>query len=175
MIPYLASSSALLVPLVVGLLVGVRYEIEHRQTAGAHRLLWLWERIRGGFARLHLTEYSTRTLVISAILSAAMNVFMIVLICLCSLLNGAHLGFMEVSAVSPLGLLTNAIPLWPGGLGVGEKSFDILYKAVGGENGAGSFLTTRIFLYSPAILGGLLAGLFLFKLHQSPFVRGKQG
>lgn len=173
-IPYLAVSSALLVALVAGLVAGVRHEIEHRQTAGAHRLLWLWEKIRGALARLHLTEYSARTLVISVMLSAVMNVFMIVLIYLCSVLNGAHLGLLEVSAVSPLGLLTNAIPLSPGGLGVGEKSFDVLYKAVGGDNGAGSFLTTRIFLYSPALLGGLLAAFFLFKLHQSPFARRKQ-
>jgi len=99
---------------------------------------------------------------------------MIVLIYLCSLLNGSQLGFMEVSAVSPLGLLTNAVPLSPGGLGVGEKSFDVLYRAVGGENGAGSFLTTRIFLYCPAILGGVFAAFFLFKQHRSPFARREQ-
>ena len=172
-IPYLVGSALLLVVLVVGLVVVVRYEINHSQTPGAHRMLRLWERIRGTFARLHLTNYSTRTLVISVALSALMNVLMIVLIYLCSVLNASHLGWMEASAVAPLGLLTNALPLSPGGLGVGEKSFDVLYRVVGGENGAGSFLTTRIFLYCPAILGGVFAAFFLFKLHELPFPRRK--
>ena len=100
-----------------------------------------------------------------------MNVLMIVLMYLCSVLNESGLGFMEVSAVSPLGLLTNAIPLSPGGLGVGEKSFDVLYKAVGGSNGAGSFLTTRIFLYCPAVFGGLCAAFLLLRSHYSSLVR----
>jgi uncharacterized protein (TIRG00374 family) len=167
-VPYLVGFAALLAVLVAGLVLVMRHEVTHRQTPGAHRLLRLWERLRGMFSRLHLTEYSTRTLVLSVALSALMNLLTIVLIYLCSMLNQAHLGFLEVSAVSPLGLLTNAVPLSPGGLGVGEKSFDVLYRAVGGENGAGSFLTTRIFLYSPAVLGGLFAGYFLFKLRRKP-------
>ena len=167
-VPYLVEFALLLVALVAGLVVVVRYEITHRETPGAHRMLRLWEKIRGTFARLHLTDYSTRTMMISVVLSAFMNVLAIVLIYLCSLLNSSQLGFMEVSAVSPLGLLTNAVPLSPGGLGVGEKSFDVLYKAVGGINGAGSFLTARIFLYSPAVLGGIFAGYFLFKLRRNP-------
>lgn len=168
-IPYLVGFTLLLLAMVAGLMVGVRYEIQHRQTPGAHRLLRLWERIRGMFARLHLTEYSARTLAISVVLSVLMNLLMIILIYVSSELNNAHLGLLEISAVSPLGLLTNAIPVSPGGLGVGEKSFDVLYKLVGGANGAGSFLTTRIFLYSPAILGLVFAVFFLFKLHRLPF------
>ena len=167
-VPYLVGFSLLLVVLVGGLVTVVRYEISHRQTPGAHRMLRLWEKARGTLARLHLTDYSSRTLVTSVVLSALMNLLTIVLIYLCSVLNASQLGFIEVSAVSPLGLLTNAVPLSPGGLGVGEKSFDILYRAVGGENGAGSFLTTRIFLYSPAVLGGVFAGFFLFKFRRNP-------
>jgi uncharacterized protein (TIRG00374 family) len=167
-VPYLVGFAALLAVLVTGLVLVMRYEVTDHQPPGAHRLLRLWERLRGMFSRLHLTEYSTRTLVLSVALSAFMNALTIALIYLCSVLNQAHLGFAEVSAVSPLGLLTNAVPLSPGGLGVGEKSFDVLYRAVGGENGAGSFLTTRIFLYSPAVLGGLFAGYFLFKLRRKP-------
>jgi uncharacterized protein (TIRG00374 family) len=167
-IPYLVGSALLLVTLVVGLIVAVRYEISHRETAGAHRLLWLWGKTRLTFARLHLNQYSGRTLGVSVVLSALMNVLMIVIIYLCSILNQSGLGLMEVAAVSPLGLLTNAIPLSPGGLGVGEKSFDVLYKALGGVNGAGSFLVTRIFLYSPALVGAVFAAYFLLKLHHAP-------
>lgn len=167
-VPWIAGSTVLLALLVAGLVVAIRYEISHRQTPGAHRLLRLWERARGAYARLHLTEYSARTLAVSVILSLAMNLLMIALIYLCSVLNRAGLGFVEVSAVAPLGLLTNAIPLSPGGLGVGEKSFDVLYRAVGGANGAGSFLTTRLFLYSPALLGGLVVAWHLLRFHRAP-------
>lgn len=167
-IPYLLGSALLLAALVVGLVIAVRYEISHRETAGAHRLLWLWERIRLTFARLHLHQYSMRTLGVSVLLSALMNVLMIAIIYLCSILNQSGLGLAQVAAVSPLGLLTNAIPLSPGGLGVGEKSFDVLYKALGGANGAGSFLVTRIFLYSPALVGAVFAAYYLFKLRRAP-------
>ena len=172
-IPYLVGFSLLLIALIAGLVAAVRYEIQHRETPGAHRMLRLWEKIRSTFGRLNLTNYSTYALATSISLSCLMNLLTITLIYICSVLNQSHLGFIEVSAVSPLGLMTNAIPISPGGLGVGEKSFDMLYKAVGGENGAGTFLMTRIFLYCPALLGGIFAAFYLFKLHQSPFSRGK--
>ena len=60
-VPYLTGFSVLFVVMVAGLLIAIRYEIEHRQTPGAHRLLRLWEKFRGLFSRLHLTDYSTRT------------------------------------------------------------------------------------------------------------------
>jgi uncharacterized membrane protein YbhN (UPF0104 family) len=47
----------------------------------------------------------------------------------------------------------NAIPLSPGGLGIGENAFELLYKTIGGRNGATSFLLARVFLYSPALIG----------------------
>ena len=167
-IPYLIGFTVLLAVLVGGLAAAIRYEISHRQTPGAHRMLRLWEKFRSTFGRLHMTEYSGRTLTVSVILSALVNVLSIVVIYLSSVLNGAGLNFIEVSAVSPLGMLTNAIPISPGGLGVGEKSFDVLYQALGGSNGAGSFLVTRIFFYSPAVLGAAFAAFFLFKLRRAP-------
>jgi len=167
-VPWLLWSTVILAAMLLGLLLAIRYDIEHRRTPGAHRLLRLWEALRGAFARLRMSDYSTRTLALSVVLSVLMNVLMIALIYVCSLLNDAHLGLVPVSAAAPLGLLTNAIPLSPGGLGVGEKSFDVLYRALGGANGAGSFLTTRIFLYCPAVLGAAIAAWFLLALRRRP-------
>ena len=65
------------------------------------------------------------------------------------------LDFLTVLAVAPLGFLANALPLTPGGLGVGEKGFDVLFSLVGGAEGANSFLLARIFLFAPALLGGI--------------------
>lgn len=167
-IPYLVGFTVVLVVLSVGLFLAIRYEVEHRETPGAHRLLRLWERARGTFGRLHMNDYSGRTLAVCLAISVAVNVLSIVVIYMCSLLNDAGLGFLQISAVSPLGLLTNAIPISPGGLGVGEKSFDVLYRTLGGDNGAGSFLVTRIFFYCPAVLGAVFAAWFLFKLRRPP-------
>ena len=60
---------------------------------------------------------------------------------------------MEVFVATPIGLLVNAVPLSPGGLGIGENAFEILYRAIGGQNGAISFLLARVVLYSPALIG----------------------
>jgi uncharacterized membrane protein YbhN (UPF0104 family) len=60
---------------------------------------------------------------------------------------------LKITAVAPLGLLANALPLTPGGLGIGEKGFELLYNAVGGQNGGNSFLLSRVFLFAPALLG----------------------
>jgi uncharacterized membrane protein YbhN (UPF0104 family) len=54
---------------------------------------------------------------------------------------------------TPVGLLINAVPLSPGGLGIGENAFELLYTMVGGANGGTSFLLARVFLYSPALIG----------------------
>lgn len=164
--PYIAGFSAAMLLLVLGLVVALRYEIRHEHDPGAHRLVRYWNALKGVFARLHLRDYSARTLALSLFLSAFMNGLSILLIYLCSNLNQSGLGLIEVSAATPLGLLTNAIPLSPGGLGVGEKSFDVLYRALGGANGAGSFLAARLFIYSPAVLGGLFAAYFLL-LHRA--------
>ena len=80
---------------------------------------------------------------------------------------GSGLSLMQVTAVSPVGLLANALPISPGGIGVGEKSFDVLFNLVGGTGGGTTFLITRIFMYSPALIGGcvLLTSLFRAHLH----------
>lgn len=167
-IPYLLGFGALLAVLVAGLVIVLRYEISHHYTADAHWPLRMWEKVKGVVARLRLTDYSLRTLVNSMLLSGIMNALTVLLIFLCSELNDSKMTLTEVAAVSPLGLLSNAVPLSPGGLGVGEKTFDVLYKAVGGANGAGSFLAARIFLYCPAVIGGVFAAWFMFKLHHRP-------
>jgi uncharacterized protein (TIRG00374 family) len=172
-VPYLAGSAALLLVMLGAFVLVVRYEIEHRESAGAHRLLRLWGRIKAAYAGLRFTDYSTRTLVLSVLLSILMNVAMIVLIYAAALHAASGASFIEVATVSPLGLLTNAVPLSPGGLGVGEKSFDVLFRAMGRNHGAGSFLITRIFLYLPAVLGGILAALALLRVHRFPFARGR--
>jgi uncharacterized membrane protein YbhN (UPF0104 family) len=37
----------------------------------------------------------------------------------------------------PMAMMVNAIPLFPGGLGIGEWGYGTLYRLSGGESGAG--------------------------------------
>lgn len=117
-------------------------------------------------ARLDVAAHSRPTLLGAVVLSIAIHCVSILLIYLCSVHNAAGLDLLGVLSVGPFGLLANAIPISPGGLGVGEQSFEFLYKLVGGTNGASSFLTARLFLYSPAILGGVVAAAFFLRLRR---------
>jgi len=135
---------------------------------GDHGDAWfdrLWARIKRMIADLHLTRYPAQVVMTAIALSLLIQASAVVLIFYCAEYARSGLGILEVSAVAPIGLLINAIPISPGGLGVGEKGFEILFKGLGGENGANAFLTSRVFLYSPAALGAVygLKRLFLYR------------
>lgn len=58
-----------------------------------------------------------------------------------------------VTALIPLGFLANALPLTPGGLGVGEAAFDSLFSLAGLSHGAVVLIGWRLLLLLPALLG----------------------
>jgi uncharacterized membrane protein YbhN (UPF0104 family) len=68
----------------------------------------------------------------------------------------------EMALLMPLGFVANAIPLTPGGLGVGEAAFDTLFGMAGLQGGAEVLLGWRIFT--------LLFGLFGLGF----YLRGRQ-
>ena len=104
-------------------------------------------------SQLRIHHYPVRVLVAAVLQSMLIHLTAVAVIYLCSVHSRAGLGFLEVFVATPIGLLVNAIPLSPGGLGIGENAFEILYRAIGGQQGATSFLLARIFLYSPALVG----------------------
>lgn len=53
----------------------------------------------------------------------------------------------------PLGLVANALPLTPGGLGVGEAAFERLFALVGASSGADSLLAWRVLTALISLLG----------------------
>jgi hypothetical protein len=99
-------------------------------------------------------------------LSVAIHALAVFLIYLCAVHANAGLGLAGVFSVGPFGLLANAIPISPGGLGVGEQSFEFLFHLLGARNGASSFLMARVFLYSPAAIGAVVAAIFFLRLHR---------
>jgi uncharacterized membrane protein YbhN (UPF0104 family) len=116
------------------------------------RLGW-WRKIERAAAELRIHRYPVPVLGWVVVQSMAIHLMAFAVIYLCSVQSRAGLGFMEVFVATPVGLLVNAIPLSPGGLGIGENAFELLYRAIGGSHGATSFLLARFFLYSPAIVG----------------------
>jgi glycosyltransferase 2 family protein len=113
----------------------------------------LWAKLKRAVAGLRIHDYPVRVLVSVLLQSMLIHLTAVAVIYLCSVRSGAGLGFLEVFVATPIGLLVNAIPLSPGGLGIGENAFELLYRAIGGKAGATSFLVARLFLYSPALLG----------------------
>lgn len=117
------------------------------------------------FEKISHEEYSSRSLIICALIALAGHFCAILLIYLCSTLMSSGLDLLKVVAVAPLGLLANALPITPGGLGIGEKGFDLLYKLVGGSAGGNSFMLARVFLFAPALLGASVVAYGFIKSH----------
>jgi uncharacterized protein (TIRG00374 family) len=105
--------------------------------------------------KIDLKTYKASTIFWALALSFFAHLLSVLVLFSCSELMQSGLDFLTVLAVAPLGFLANALPLTPGGLGVGEKGFDVLFSLVGGAEGANSFLLARIFLFAPALLGGI--------------------
>jgi len=61
-----------------------------------------------------------------------------------------------LALVVPLGFVANALPITPGGLGVGEAAFDRLFLMVGLDGGAEVALGWRAGILLTALIGGLL-------------------
>lgn len=160
---YIILFFALMIFLSLGLLFVLRYKVNHDNNHKYGIFEKVVNLIKKFIDKIKVNEYERMTIISSALLSVLMNAATILLIYMCALENNSNMSFVEISAVSPIGLMTNAIPIAPGGLGIGEKSFDLLFNMVGGVNGAGTFLMARIFIYFPAVIGGIYSLYRLMK------------
>jgi len=121
---------------------------------GAEGLLGkAWHKVKKMVASLRIHDYPPRVLAFVVLQSMVIHLILVVLIYVCSVHSEAGLDFVRVFVATPIGILVNAVPLSPGGLGIGENAFEILYKMIGGRNGGTSFLLARVFMYSPALIG----------------------
>ena len=62
----------------------------------------------------------------------------------------------QVAFLTMLGMVANAIPLTPGGLGVGEAAFDQLFSLMGYSGGAALLLLWRLGMLPLALLGAAI-------------------
>lgn len=123
----------------------------------------LSDRLRRLASKLDMRGYPVRIMVLCFFLSSIIHICTVLVIYIFSVRLASGLGFSQIMAIAPVGLLINIIPVSPGGLGVGEKGFDMLYSLAGGQQGGNVFMNSRIFLYLPALFGALFALLSLRK------------
>jgi uncharacterized protein (TIRG00374 family) len=67
-----------------------------------------------------------------------------------------RLSGIETAVLALLGMLANALPITPGGLGTGELAFDHLFSMVGASGGAQLLVIWRLGGLSLCVIGGLL-------------------
>ena len=153
--PYLLGFAAIFFTLIGGVallhFIGARHT--HKTTAAEGFVEKIWAKVTQVIASLRIHDYAPRVLTFVVLQSMVIHLLAVALIYICSVYAKAGLDFLRVFVATPIGLLVNAIPLSPGGLGIGENAFELLYKTIGGQNGATSFLLARVFLYSPALIG----------------------
>ena len=131
----------------------------------------LWERATGTVAAYR----GHRAVLLSAmILSLLAN---------CAYIVVTGLGFYAISPasfsprvllVAPVGHLINALPLTPGGLGVGEAAFNALFTAAGMHGGADALFCVRLW---NAIVALAYAAIFVWGLgwrHRDTTVPGRE-
>lgn len=127
-----------------------------------HRYNWpVLARIQNFISILDFTSYPKSIQVYVIVLSILIHILSGLMIYLVAFSLHSGLDFSQIMTLSPIGLLINAIPISPGGLGVGEQGFEILFSLLGGQFGGTTFMISRFFIFAPAILGGMYA-LYLF-------------
>lgn len=157
----------LLVSWALFLLAGVGYWVVtalHRR--GDKERRGLLGRLLRFFEKIDLRGYPLKTLVLCIGISLVGHMGAVAIVYIFSVALSSGLGLLQVAAVAPIGFLANALPLTPGGLGIGEKGFDLLYNMVGGHGGGNVFLVSRVFLFSPAFVGALVVLYKFLKSHR---------
>lgn len=109
-------------------------------------------------ARMERCARDRRTVAASLGISMVIQaVFVVLALCAARSLS-LQLGFLDAGAVLPLAALANALPLSPGGLGVGESVASVAMARLGHprEAGAELMIVVRVAVMVWAIVGGLV-------------------
>jgi len=103
-----------------------------------------------------MNQENRSTLLGTFVLSLLIQATVVAAILLLVLANGETALNWQVVLVIPLGMLANALPLTPGGLGVGEVAFEALFQSVGATGGAEAILSWRVVTTLIDLCGGAL-------------------
>jgi uncharacterized membrane protein YbhN (UPF0104 family) len=135
--------------------------------AGSHEplrngMLWLLDRIRLGehcrraFATIGAYQGAGRTIGFAFVLSLVIQALVVIMMLLLARATGASSPTWAMLLAVPFGMLANAVPVTPGGIGVGEAAFAALFAAAGATGGAEALLGWRVITTVIDLVGGVL-------------------
>jgi glycosyltransferase 2 family protein len=101
----------------------------------------------------------TSALVLAGVYSLAGHLLLAVSFAIAGTVLVPGVPSLLVSTLSLLGLVANALPITPGGVGVGEAAAEALFRAVGVPGGAALVAAWRVGMIGVCIAG---AGLYIF-------------
>ena len=84
------------------------------------------------------------------------------------LVTATEIGLGTQLFLMPIGLISTAIPLAPGGIGIGHVAFESLYQLVGVTGGADIFNMYIIMQLAVYLLGGIPYFLYNSEYHIPP-------
>jgi uncharacterized membrane protein YbhN (UPF0104 family) len=117
------------------------------------------------FKKMSMLVYSRIAITQCLVISCVIHLTAISLIALFSNLLKASLSIWQIMGLAPFGLLVNMVPISPGGIGIGEQGFQLLFELAGGDQGGNTFLLSRIFFSSSALLGFMVLVNSFIKMH----------
>ena len=107
-----------------------------------------------------ISKYTLKHLLQCSILSITSSIFFIVAFLIIAVSFGDNLTFVETSLPIPYIVLSNMIPVTPGGIGIGEFTSSYLFSSMEFKSGAETMLLLRIWLFVIRIPGGILFILY---------------
>lgn len=115
--------------------------------------------------KMNVMAYSRTALTQCLVISCLIHLSAISLITLFSNLLKTSLSIWQIMGLAPFGLLVNMVPISPGGIGIGEQGFQLLFELAGGDQGGNTFLLSRIFFSSSAVLGFMVLIKSFIRMH----------
>ena len=164
------ATTAVAAGMLVALLVFASRRVRNSQfVSWTLRNLPLGSYVERVFDTLHAYRHNVGTLLATLGISFLAHAMTISVMLLLSMATNPSETKWEIAIMIPLGLLANALPLTPGGLGIGEAAFDTLFKLAGVAGGAEVMLGWRLLmlLVGPIGLIFYLQGRQRF-IHDSP-------
>ena len=142
------------VAVVVSVIIGMRMDVEHGRF-----FVWLYNKIpKGEFLRrilvtIHSYRHNSKKVLFTVALSIAMQTLVIgsmLFIAAAITPGGAD---TRMALLVPMGFLATALPVTPGGIGVGEAALDSLFKLFDLHGGAELLLGWRVLMVIIGMLG----------------------
>ncbi len=121
------------------------------------------------FVALHAFRDHRRSLLYAAAISMIGHLALMAMFAVMGQVLMPGIAILSTVMLSLLGMLANALPITPGGIGVGEAAFDWLFRLLGHEGGAQLILAWRISILPVCFLGAVfyMIGKGRFTMKQS--------